>query len=144
KLPFDLTGAQVRALEEIFADMRRAIPMGRLLQGDVGSGKTAVAAAAAIQAIANGFQAAIMAPTEILAEQHYKGLRALLGKVRVPRGAGARGRGPEDGEPTSGPRPPAPGPQDWKADADPDQIARLDEIKRLLGMMPEDDLDGQG
>ncbi|HEX5690916.1 MAG TPA: ATP-dependent DNA helicase RecG, partial [Roseiflexaceae bacterium] len=148
KLPFDLTGAQVRALEEIFEDMGRAVPMARLLQGDVGSGKTAVAAAAALQAIANGFQAAIMAPTEILAEQHYKGLKALLGKVRVPRDQPQTNderrttNEGEDGEPSSlvG----RPSSVDWKAEADPEQLARLDEIKRLLGMMPEDDLDGQG
>src|SRR4030095_8151339 len=85
KLPFDLTSAQMRALEEIFADMHRPTPMARLLQGDVGSGKTAVAAATALQAISNGYQAAIMAPTEILAEQHYKVLKAVLGRVRVPR-----------------------------------------------------------
>ncbi len=126
KLPFDLTGAQTRALEEVFHDMARPVPMARLLQGDVGSGKTAVAAAAAVQAIANGCQAAIMAPTEILAEQHYKGLRALLGKVRVPRAD--------------------PPPAEVAAPADDDALhqSRLDEIKRLLGMTPEDDLDGQG
>jgi ATP-dependent DNA helicase RecG len=139
KLPFELTGAQVRALEEIFGSIRRPVPMARLLQGDVGSGKTAVAAAAAVQAIANGFQAAIMAPTEILAEQHYKGLKALLGGVRVPR------RPPtteaDDAESVAG-RPSSV--VDWKAEADPEQLARLDEIKRMLGMMPEDDLDGQG
>jgi ATP-dependent DNA helicase RecG len=146
KLPFDLTKAQVNALEEIFANMGRPVPMARLLQGDVGSGKTAVAAAAALQAIANGFQAAIMAPTEILAEQHYKGLKALLGKVRVPRGKGLgiRNRGSEEGDSTLNPQPPTPNPQDWKADADPEQIARLEEIKRLLGMAPEDDMEGQG
>jgi ATP-dependent DNA helicase RecG len=144
KLPFDLTSAQVRALEELFDDMRRPTPMARLLQGDVGSGKTAVAAAAAVQTVANGFQAAIMAPTEILAEQHYKGLKALLGKVRVPRGPGVGGQGTEEDEPISGPRPLAPGPLDWKANADPEQLARLEEIKQLLGMTPDDDLDGAG
>ncbi len=124
KLPFDLTGAQVRALEEIFVDMQRPVPMARLLQGDVGSGKTAVAAATAVQAIANGFQAAIMAPTEILAEQHYKGLKALLGQVRVPRAMQE-----------------ATAPADAQAAA---HQAELTELKRLLGMMPEDDLDGAG
>jgi ATP-dependent DNA helicase RecG len=112
----------VRALEEIFANIARPTPMTRLLQGDVGSGKTAVAAASALQAIANGFQAAIMAPTEILAEQHYKGLKNLLSKVRIPRVQ------LEEQSPTDA----------------PEQQARLDEIKRLLGMMPEDDLDGEG
>ena len=131
RLPFELTGAQVEALEEIFADMRRPVPMARLLQGDVGSGKTVVAAAAALQAIANGFQAAIMAPTELLAEQHYKGLRALLSKVRVPRGQGGAAERPASTD-------------DWQTEADPEQAARLAEIKRLLGMMPEDDLGGAG
>ncbi|HEU5098555.1 MAG TPA: ATP-dependent DNA helicase RecG [Roseiflexaceae bacterium] len=143
KLPFDLTGAQVRALEEIFHDMRRPTPMARLLQGDVGSGKTAVAAAAAVQAVANGFQAAIMAPTEILAEQHYKGLKELLGKVPVPRGEATdlRLEASKDSQ-ASSPKPQASG--DWKSSADPEQLARLEELKRLIGMAPEEDLDGQG
>ncbi len=71
-LPFSLTGAQSRALDEIRADLARPHPMQRLLQGDVGSGKTIVAAMAALQAIECGFQVAVMAPTEILAEQHYR------------------------------------------------------------------------
>jgi len=70
QLPFQLTAAQQRVIAEIQADLRRNIPMLRLIQGDVGSGKTVVAAMAALQAIANGKQAALMAPTEILAEQH--------------------------------------------------------------------------
>ena len=77
-LPFTLTGAQSRAISEIKEDMRRGAPMNRLVQGDVGSGKTMVAAAAAYLAIKNGKQAAMMAPTEILAEQHYTGLSRLL------------------------------------------------------------------
>ena len=76
-LPFRLTGAQDRALAEILADLREARPMARLLQGDVGSGKTVVAAAAVLVAHANGRQAAVMAPTEILAEQHFHNLRGL-------------------------------------------------------------------
>ncbi len=72
KLPFTLTTAQSRVLEEIRADLARSQPMQRLLQGDVGSGKTIVAALAALQAIESGFQVAVMAPTEILAEQHYR------------------------------------------------------------------------
>ena len=75
-LPFHLTGAQHRVVEEIAGDLQREIPMHRLLQGDVGSGKTVVAALAAAVAIANGWQCALMAPTEILAEQH---LRKLVG-----------------------------------------------------------------
>ena len=71
-LPFRLTGAQQRVLDEIRADLRESFPMQRLLQGDVGSGKTVVAALAAAQAIDSGFQAALMAPTEILAEQHFR------------------------------------------------------------------------
>mgnify|MGYP001576825214 CR=1 FL=1 len=69
-LPFALTGAQSRTWREISADLAQPHPMRRLLQGDVGSGKTVVAALACLQAIENGFQAAFMAPTEILAEQH--------------------------------------------------------------------------
>ncbi|MGD8788093.1 MAG: ATP-dependent DNA helicase RecG [Burkholderiales bacterium] len=71
-LPFSLTAAQLRTLEEIRDDLAREHPMQRLLQGDVGSGKTLVAAMAALQAIESGFQVAVMAPTEILAEQHYR------------------------------------------------------------------------
>jgi ATP-dependent DNA helicase RecG len=77
-LPFALTAAQHKALDEISRDLERAHPMQRLLQGDVGSGKTVVAALAALQAIENGFQAALMSPTEILAEQHYLKLREWL------------------------------------------------------------------
>lgn len=73
-LPFALTGAQEKVLAEIRSDLRAAFPMQRLLQGDVGSGKTVVAALAAAQAIDNGYQAALMAPTEILAEQHFRKL----------------------------------------------------------------------
>ena len=71
RLPYSLTAAQAGALSEILGDMRREIPMGRLLQGDVGSGKTVVAIAALLTAALNGCQAALMAPTEILAEQHF-------------------------------------------------------------------------
>ncbi len=77
-LPFRFTGAQRRAIREALADMGQAKPMSRLLQGDVGSGKTVVAAAALLAAAANGAQGAMLAPTEILAEQHYRGLATLL------------------------------------------------------------------
>jgi len=78
KLPFKLTGAQQKVWQEIARDLAQAHPMQRLLLGDVGSGKTIVAAFAALQAIENGYQAAFMAPTEILAEQHYLKLREWL------------------------------------------------------------------
>ncbi|MBN1286016.1 MAG: ATP-dependent DNA helicase RecG, partial [Anaerolineae bacterium] len=77
-LPYELTGAQRRALDEILADMAQGVPMNRLLQGDVGSGKTVVAAAAMAVAVANGAQTALMAPTGILAEQHFRGVSRLL------------------------------------------------------------------
>ncbi len=83
-LPFHPTAAQKRVLAEIVADMRRPQPMRRLLQGDVGSGKTIVAMQAAIIAMENGCQAALMAPTEILATQHYLSARNLLGDVISP------------------------------------------------------------
>ena len=82
-LPFSLTGAQRRAIGEILADLRSGRPMNRLVQGDVGSGKTMVAAAAMACAVRNGRQAALMAPTEILAEQHYQGLAPLMEKLGV-------------------------------------------------------------
>ena len=84
-LPFHPTAAQKRVLGEIAADMRRPKPMRRLLQGDVGSGKTIVAMQAALVAIENGYQTALMAPTEILATQHYLSARKLLGDVLSPR-----------------------------------------------------------
>jgi ATP-dependent DNA helicase RecG len=77
-LPFALTNAQERVIAEIRADMGSSRPMNRLLQGDVGSGKTVVAAAAVVTAVRNGYQVALMVPTEILAEQHYMVMRRLL------------------------------------------------------------------
>jgi ATP-dependent DNA helicase RecG len=82
-LPFKLTRAQLRAWSEISADLGQPHPMQRLLQGDVGSGKTIVAALAAAQALENGVQTAIMAPTEILAEQHYRKFSSWLGHLQV-------------------------------------------------------------
>lgn len=82
-LPFALTGAQSRAISEISADLAAGKLMNRLVQGDVGSGKTMVAAAAAYLAIKNGHQAALMAPTEILAEQHFQSLSKLLTPLGV-------------------------------------------------------------
>jgi ATP-dependent DNA helicase RecG len=77
-LPFDLTNAQKRSIREIINDMRRPLPMNRLLQGDVGAGKTFVAMAAMLMAVDSGCQAALMAPTQILAEQHYITFRRWL------------------------------------------------------------------
>ena len=77
-LPFRLTGAQQRCIDDILKDLGRGAPMNRLVQGDVGSGKTMVAAAAAYCAVTNGRQAAMMAPTEILAEQHHASMSRLL------------------------------------------------------------------
>lgn len=82
-LPFELTDAQQRAVAEITADMRGSRPMQRLLQGDVGSGKTAVAAAAMFFARQNGYQSVLMAPTEILAAQHYQTLRGFFEPLGV-------------------------------------------------------------
>ena len=82
-LPFRLTGAQSRAVAEILADFGRGAPMNRLLQGDVGSGKTMVAAAAAYAAARNGKQTALMAPTEILAEQHFNSLDKLFAPMGI-------------------------------------------------------------
>jgi ATP-dependent DNA helicase RecG len=79
--PYELTGAQQRAIADIRQDVALSLPMNRLLQGDVGSGKTAVATVAVGMALANGKQAAIMAPTSILAEQHYRNIGVMLEKM---------------------------------------------------------------
>lgn len=107
-LPYALTGPQERVVSEISADLESERPMYRLLQGDVGSGKTVVALAAMAQAARSGFQAAFMAPTEILAEQHYLGLAPWLESLGIPSalltgrtGRAERGRiarGLENGE----------------------------------------------
>jgi len=83
-LPFSLTRAQRRVLDEIFSDMEAPRPMARLLQGDVGSGKTIVAAAALVKAASGGWQGALMVPTEVLAEQHFLNFRRLLGSLGLP------------------------------------------------------------
>ena len=82
-LPFTLTKAQDRVIEEICADLGRPYPMQRLVQGDVGSGKTVVAAMAALRAAGNGWQAAITAPTELLAEQHFRSFTAWLAPMNI-------------------------------------------------------------
>ncbi|HUS61368.1 MAG TPA: ATP-dependent DNA helicase RecG [Acidimicrobiales bacterium] len=83
-LPFELTGAQRRAIDEIAADLAGPHPMHRLLQGDVGSGKTLVALTAMLVAVQGGHQGALMAPTEVLAEQHFLTMRDVLGGLEVP------------------------------------------------------------
>ena len=83
RLPFELTRAQRRVIDEILADLAKPVPMHRLLQGDVGAGKTLVAVAAMLAAVDGGHQAALMAPTEVLAEQHYAGIRQLLEGMTV-------------------------------------------------------------
>ncbi|MBQ3263869.1 ATP-dependent DNA helicase RecG [Candidatus Saccharibacteria bacterium] len=97
RLPFQLTGAQKRAAWEIFQNMERGVPMNRLLQGDVGAGKTMVAAMAAYEAILAHGQVAILAPTSILAEQHYEGIGPLLSQfgVRTALLTGATKKKPE-------------------------------------------------
>lgn len=83
-LPYPLTGAQARVIAEIEGDLAGSNPMHRLLQGDVGSGKTVVAVSTLLTAVQGGHQGALMAPTEVLAEQHATGVRALLGELKVP------------------------------------------------------------
>jgi len=85
-LPFDLTGAQKRSVKEIISDMREESPMNRLLQGDVGSGKTFVAMCAMLLAVENDAQAAMMAPTQILAEQHYQNVKKWFDRLGVKVG----------------------------------------------------------
>lgn len=82
-LPYPLTGAQKRVIKEMYADMKSGKQMNRLLQGDVGSGKTLVAVLCSLLAVDNGYQACIMAPTEVLAQQHYKGISELLAPTGV-------------------------------------------------------------
>lgn len=84
RLPYPLTNAQQRVISEINADLRTPHPMHRLLQGDVGSGKTVVAVSTLLAAVQGGHQGALMAPTEVLADQHAAGIRVMLGDLRVP------------------------------------------------------------
>ncbi len=83
-LPFQLTGAQQRVLNDILTDLQKSAPMNRLVQGDVGSGKTVVAVIAILAAIQSGYQAALMAPTEVLAEQHYRKLVSWFNLLHLP------------------------------------------------------------
>ncbi len=83
-LGFEFTNSQKKVINEIFADLQSPLPMNRLLQGDVGSGKTLVALSAMLLAAENGYQSALMAPTEILAEQHYLTFQKILKKLKVP------------------------------------------------------------
>ena len=100
-LPFDLTGAQKRSIREVIDDMREPIPMRRLLQGDVGAGKTFVAMAAMLLAVDSGCQAALMAPTQILAEQHFLTFRKWLEPLglKLELLTGARGDTTHAGQP---------------------------------------------
>jgi ATP-dependent DNA helicase RecG len=93
-LPYTLTAAQRRVVGEIADDLRRPHPMHRLLQGDVGAGKTLVAVSALLVAVEGGWQGALMAPTEVLAEQHHLGVRALLGELSRPDPATLSGERP--------------------------------------------------
>jgi ATP-dependent DNA helicase RecG len=92
-LDFELTGAQARVLREIFADMTSPRRMNRFLQGDVGAGKTLVALFAMLLAVESGWQAALMAPTELLAEQHARNLRDLVATLDDGQGVGPGGLG---------------------------------------------------
>ncbi len=87
-LPFTLTGAQQRVLQEVSDDLRQSRPMTRLLQGDVGSGKTVIAMAALLLAVDNGYQGALMVPTEILADQHFRNICQLLSRVSTTSDGG--------------------------------------------------------
>lgn len=102
RLPFELTNAQKRCLREILADLSLDKPMNRLLEGDVGSGKTVVAAIAMYVAYLNGFQSALMAPTEILANQHYLTLNQLLSPFGVKIALFTSGKKLETGPPAGG------------------------------------------
>lgn len=82
-LPYKLTKSQLRSIKEIYADLAKEVPMNRLLEGDVGSGKTVVAAAAAYASFVNGYQTVVMAPTQILAKQHFDTLNSIFGTLKL-------------------------------------------------------------
>ncbi len=92
-LPFTLTGAQEQVLKEVLTDLRQAKAMSRLLQGEVGSGKTVIATLAVLVAAANGYQGALMAPTEILAEQHYTNICGYLSRISTEEHRSEQGEG---------------------------------------------------
>ena len=104
RLPFSLTGAQRRVIDEIAEDLAKVNPMHRLLQGDVGAGKTVVALSALLTAVQGRFQGALMAPTEVLAEQHFASMRAMLGDLSVPDPSRLGGERPLKVELVSGSR----------------------------------------
>ena len=104
RLPFPLTGAQQRVIDEIAGDLAKPHPMHRLMQGDVGAGKTVVALCALLTAVQGGFQGALMAPTEVLAEQHFSTMVSLLGDLSVPDEARLGGERPLRVELLSGSR----------------------------------------
>ncbi len=124
-LPYRLTGAQARALADIRADLNRDVPMNRLLQGDVGSGKTVVAAAAMLIAAQVGQQAALMAPTSILAEQHYRTITRLLAASGWPLAASNPLPAASDQPPTTNSQPPAANHQPPAASDQPPTTIRL-------------------
>ena len=101
-LPFELTAGQEQAISELDADLERAVPMERLLQGDVGSGKTVVALYALLRAVEAGFRGALMAPTETLAEQHFLTLESFCTQLGVTCGLLTSSAGKRDREQAAG------------------------------------------
>ena len=124
RLPFPLTGAQQRALDDISRDLASGKPMNRLLQGDVGSGKTVVAAFAAVIVMVENTQAAFMAPTSILAEQHFRNMQKLLASPFQPQPAN-EGEPGLDLDPPETEQPPVPA------------LFQPDEIRLMIGATPE-------
>lgn len=145
RLPFELTGAQKRAIDDLRTDLASGIPMNRLLQGDVGAGKTAVAAMGIAMVVRHGAQAAIMAPTSILAEQHYRGLTRLLAEDVTPAEPEPETVPFADDEPRAEngtPHDPDPAPAGEPA-PEPgtppvsDPVLRPEQIRLLIGSTPE-------